>query len=371
MRSSFNIALATIFVLLWFTSMSLPTARSASPVDGAALYGAACAACHGSDGRGRTPEQLGFDLPLPDFTDCSFNSREASADWFTLTHEGGPVRAFSPIMPAFGSALSREEIEAVVEYTKEFCTDASWPRGELNLPRAMFTEKAYPEDEAVLTFDYASGGADGQSTLIWEKRFGARGQLELILPFASAQDAAGERHHGIGDIAIGTKYAFAHNFQGGRIWAVGAELALPTGDAQRGLGNPDAGGELYLAFGQALPSDAFIQSRLLVEGPLRSSATQEAALQLVVGKTWIAPEYGRSWTPMLEIIGNRELEQGVDGEWSLVPQLQVSLSLRQHVLLSIGASLPMDHRDRRDTRVLAYVLWDWYDGGLSQGWRKE
>ena len=32
-----------------------------------------------------------------------------------------------------------------------FCTRTSWPRGELNLPRALITDKAYPEDEAVIT----------------------------------------------------------------------------------------------------------------------------------------------------------------------------------------------------------------------------
>lgn len=366
MRSSFDPTLA--FIALVAIALLLPTAaRSASLIDGSALYDAACAACHGDNGRGRSMQQVGFDTPLPDFTDCSYNSREAASDWFALAHEGGPVRAFSRIMPAFGGALNREELAAVVEYIKGFCTNASWPRGELNLPRAMFTEKAYPEDEAVLTFDYASDGTDGQTSLVWERRLGTRGQLELVLPFVSTRDD-GQRHQGIGDIALGAKYAFAHNFKRGRIWAVGGELMLPTGNAQRGLGNADAGGELYLAYGQVLPHDAFLQSRLLIEGPLRRSTTQEAALQIAIGKTLIFPEYGRSWTPMLEVTGNRELERGAGSEWSMVPQLQVSLSRRQHVLLSLGAVLPMDHHGRRDTRVLAYLLWDWYDGALLQGW---
>ncbi|HUG43948.1 MAG TPA: c-type cytochrome [Acidobacteriota bacterium] len=37
---------------------------------GEALYRAACAACHGSDGRGAPRERVGFDIPLPDFTAC-------------------------------------------------------------------------------------------------------------------------------------------------------------------------------------------------------------------------------------------------------------------------------------------------------------
>jgi hypothetical protein len=36
------------------------------------LYERGCAACHGRDGRGVSQEIVGFDTPIPDFTDCSF-----------------------------------------------------------------------------------------------------------------------------------------------------------------------------------------------------------------------------------------------------------------------------------------------------------
>ena len=84
---------------------------------------AACAACHGPDGRGAPQTAVGFDVPLPDFTDCSFNSREPSADWFAIGHDGGPVRAFDARMPAFGQALTRPQLEMAVAYIKDFCDD--------------------------------------------------------------------------------------------------------------------------------------------------------------------------------------------------------------------------------------------------------
>ena len=65
------------------------------------LYDDHCAACHGGNGKGRPVTQVGFDVPLPDFTDCAFNSTEQSADWVAISHQGGPIRGFSPIMPAF------------------------------------------------------------------------------------------------------------------------------------------------------------------------------------------------------------------------------------------------------------------------------
>src|ERR1700752_2904678 len=78
---------------------------------GEELFKAACAACHGADGKGAPLSQVGFDdPPLPDFTDCGFNTPEVAADWFAIAHEGGPVRAFSRRMPAFGDALTEAEI---------------------------------------------------------------------------------------------------------------------------------------------------------------------------------------------------------------------------------------------------------------------
>ena len=61
---------------------------------GAELYQASCATCHGADGRGRSSAELGFDTPLPDFSDCDFANREPDADWGAIIHEGGPVRGF-------------------------------------------------------------------------------------------------------------------------------------------------------------------------------------------------------------------------------------------------------------------------------------
>src|SRR5262245_50666943 len=95
----------------------------AAEPSGAELYRSACAACHGADGRGRTSAELGFDEPLPDFTDCDFAAREQDGDWGAIVHRGGPVRAFSRRMPAFGEALSSEQIASVVEHVRTFCTD--------------------------------------------------------------------------------------------------------------------------------------------------------------------------------------------------------------------------------------------------------
>jgi hypothetical protein len=48
-------------------------------------------------------------------------------------------------MPAFGEALDRGTIEKAIDHIRSLCADSSWPRGELNLLRALVTEKAFPK----------------------------------------------------------------------------------------------------------------------------------------------------------------------------------------------------------------------------------
>ena len=168
---------------------------------------AACAACHGLDGRGAPQLTVGFDVPLPDFTDCSFSSREPAADWFAISHDGGPARAFDRRMPAFGQALAAAQIEMAVARIKRFCDDPSWPAGELNLPRALVTEKAFPEDEAVLSTTVAAGTFVNE--FLYERRIGARTQYEVKVPVAVQEGDAGWRR-GLGDVAIAIKHAFHH-----------------------------------------------------------------------------------------------------------------------------------------------------------------
>ena len=72
---------------------------------------------------------------------------------------------------------------------------------------------------------------------------------------------------------------------------------------------------------------------------------------------------------MIEIAAAREFESGATTHWDLAPQLQVSLSRRQHILLNVGIQVPVNDREGRPTRILTYLLWDWFDGGLFEGWR--
>ena len=80
------------------------------------LFLAACSNCHGADGTGSTAHQIGLPVEPPDFTESSFASREPKGDWAGVVFEGGPLRGFDRMMPSFGGALTREEIDLILDY---------------------------------------------------------------------------------------------------------------------------------------------------------------------------------------------------------------------------------------------------------------
>jgi mono/diheme cytochrome c family protein len=368
---------AAVFLIVFVTTQETPEARSQvvrGTVDtagksGADLYRETCAACHGFDGKGKDPSTLGFDVPTPDFTDCNYASREPDADWVGIAHEGGPVRGFSKHMPAFGGALSEADLYKIIGHVRTFCTAGEWPRGELNLPRAMFTEKAYPEDEAVMTIGVGRSPSEITTDIVYERRFGSRNQIEIKAPFGASK--TGSRWAGGGgDLAIGVKRTMAHSLAGGTILALAGELSLPTGDEAAGLSSNTAVFESFVAAGKLLGSASFIQAQGGIELPFNEAkAGREVFWRAVTGSTFTQNgPFGRSWTPMLEVLGARELEKGAKIEWDLVPQLQVSLNTRQHIMLGIGWRTPLTERRSRSSRLMVYFLWDWFDGGLRAGW---
>ncbi len=336
------------------------------------LYEAACAKCHGSDGAGPAEDEVSFQEPVPDFTDCSFASREPDGDWIAVAHQGGPVRGFAETMPAFGDALTEEMLQLALDHIRTMCTDDRWPRGELNLPRALVTEKAFPEDEAVSTFTVNTENPGAATVeLLYEKRFGPRTQIEVKVPFgALEQDPSDDWDAGIRDVTLGVKQNLFSSLGSGSIVSAGAEVKLPVGDKGTGLGKGTTVFEGYLAYGQIVAGDGFFQLQAIGEVPTdRDVAAREAKWRGAFGWTLTQGAFGRSWTPMVEVLGTAEFEDDATPvDWDLVPQIQVSLNTRQHVLANIGLRVPVTGADLRSTQLMIYILWDWFDGGFFEGW---
>jgi mono/diheme cytochrome c family protein len=357
-------------------SSSLDAALPAN-ASGEQIFVAACATCHGMDGKGSPSAVVGFDLPLvnghgfPDFTDCATNTVEPLGDWMAVAHRGGPVRALDRRMPAFGDALSDDQIERAVRYLWTFCDDPAWPRGDLNLPRAFFTEKAFPENETVWTTGVTTSGAQGvMNELVYEHRIGARWQYEVKAPFGVQQAEPGSAWTGgLGDVELALRRTLYARFDRGSIFAAGGAVTVPTGKEELGFGNGFTIVEPFAMWGQMVGTSAFVQTHVGYEVALnRTRGQNEGFVRTALGYTVTQDRgFGRAWTPMLEVLAAKPERSPT--EWDLVPQMQISLSKLQHILFSVGVRVPMNERDERKPQVLTYFLWDWFDGGLLEFWK--
>jgi len=92
-RNTISVVFLTLLSSVLFSSTNVESQETqADLLDGKYLYEsyAECGSCHGADGKG-VVEGLTQDPPPPDFTDCSFTTRDLRNDWYAVTKHGGPV----------------------------------------------------------------------------------------------------------------------------------------------------------------------------------------------------------------------------------------------------------------------------------------
>jgi mono/diheme cytochrome c family protein len=368
-----SIACAGVSAVAAQTPASPQPATSKLKLDtGKQIYEAGCVSCHGPDGKGQSQNLAGFERPdtFPDFTDCPTSTPEPDVQWRAIISNGGSARAFSQIMPSFKDLLTPEQIIKVVDHLRSLCTEDAWPRGNLNLPRPMVTEKAFPENETVVTAAINARGTPGiTSAAMYERRIGASAMFEIIVPFDFTNDGS-SWGSAFGDLALGYKQKLFHSLEKGTIFSVGGEVAAPTGNTALGTGGESTIFEGFAAFGQLLPGSSFLQVHTGFELPAHPDDVPRAYyLRTAIGKTFSTEGgLGRRWSPMMEFIADRDLVSGATTNWDIVPELQIPMSKRMHILGNIGFRIPANNTANRQKQVMFYVLWDWVDGGLLQGW---
>jgi len=345
---------------------------SANLESGEQIYKAACVACHGPDGKGMPQSISGFEPPrtFPDFTGCDQTTPEDNTAWKAIITHGGRFRGFSQIMPSFGQALTEDQIDKVIEYMRGFCREPRWPRGELNLPRALVTEKAYPEDEVVLsTVVNARGTPGAESHVIHEQRFGKRNQIEVDVPIIF-EDQNHTWYGGVGDTTLGVKHVMFSNLQSGSIMSLQGSVILPTGNRTRGFGSGTTTFETFAAFDQMFRTRTFVQTQFGADLPRHTDiAPQSIFFNTAVGQSFASNHgLGRQWSPMVEFVADRDLVDHAKTNWDVLPQMQVTISKRQHVRCDFGVRVPVSNTAGRPVQLMFYVLWDWQDGRLTEGW---
>lgn len=314
-----------------------------APADtGGTLYRAWCTKCHGADGRGTPAPTTRLEVPPADLKGCKGSTAETEDRWVAIVTRGGAAFGLSLDMPAYGEAGTAEEIRAVVRYARSLCGESGWPPGELNFPRAFLVEKAYPEDEVVLT-DRARG-----QELIYEHRLGKRLQFE-----GSARTALDGAPRALGGVTGALKYNAWYSLERRALASVGLEATPPLGRQDLWEIEP------FVAFG-ARPAAALVVQGEIVGTWEETEGFTAFSYRLGLGRDIrrVAPMLEADWTVPTQ--GEHTL--------SFYPQMWVQLSRLGHVAASLGAELPAVGPEPRHPRLIASVLWDFGDAPLLRGW---
>jgi mono/diheme cytochrome c family protein len=350
-----RIALTLSFLAV---SSAALVAQGDAPTTIPEMWNAWCARCHARDGTGRVDQPTVTVEPM-DFTDCKTTTAEGDPDWELAISKGGPGVGLSSQMPAFGDALSPDQVREFVRFVKSFCREPGWPDGNLNLPRAIYTEKAFPEDEFVLA--PVASHVSGEPTAwrfgaIYERRFGKRGQLEVVLPLASVY-GSDSRASGLGDLELGWKQVLNPSASNHLI-AAGMDFHFPTGDEARGLGEGTVVFEPYLASATTVGTQTYLQAQLKLEFPKTRPWRDHATIYNVYLGHDVAL-VPTTFTFGVELNGENE-------EVAITPQVRKGLSRTGALAAAFGVTLPVTERKEQGVKWVGFLLWEYLEPVFSR-----
>ena len=85
-------------------------------------------------------------------------------------------------------------------------------------------------------------------------------------------------------------------------------------------------------------------------------AYAESFWRVAVGKTIVERRWYRAWSRWLSSSARGRSRRERACFWDAVPQVQVSLSKRQHVLLNVGIRVPVNPQEGRRGTMMTYLL---------------
>ncbi len=319
----------------------------------AALYEQHCARCHGADAAARQPP-ANLAVPPFNFRRCGVASGEPVAEWVQAIRDGGAAVGRSPDMPAFGDKLAAEDIESLARALRALCTDAGWPNGNLNFPRPVTVEKAFPEDEVVFGTSLAHGPGDERMLRLdatIEKRLGKRSMVEVTLPGGASwgtPDGGAEA----GDLSLALKHVLFADRQGSQIVSAGLEVTLPTAPAASSLGHGTPLYEPFVAAGLQR-GRTYVQTILSLEFPAdRPWDDRELGYGVYVGRDLSASS--TPWTIGAEFTGeNRAV--------AITPQIRKAITRTGALAVGLGVHIPLNERGEEPVCTLFYLAWDFLE----------
>jgi hypothetical protein len=231
------------------------------------------------------------------------------------------------------------------------------------------TEKAFPESEFVIsTSANATGAASWETHAIHEQTLSKRDQIEVDVPWV-LQNVDHNLESHMGDMTIGLKHVMFSSLRTGSILSLQGGVLPPTGSTKLG-GAGTTVFEPFAAFDQLWRTNTWVQFQMGASLPVDTKKSPQSMFwNTAVGQTFAQDlRLGRQWSPMVEFVATRDLVDGAKTDWDVLPEMQVTLSSRQHIRADIGVRTPFTNTAGRPPQVQFYILWDWADGKFWEGW---
>jgi mono/diheme cytochrome c family protein/predicted small secreted protein len=89
------------------------------PAKGKTVFMDKCSPCHGPEGKGDGPAGAAFNPKPRNLTDASYMSTLNNEHLFKVISEGGASVGRSPLMPAWGGTLSKDDIWNVIAHIRQ------------------------------------------------------------------------------------------------------------------------------------------------------------------------------------------------------------------------------------------------------------
>ncbi|MGH7909007.1 MAG: c-type cytochrome [Thermodesulfobacteriota bacterium] len=100
-------------------SLLANAAGKGDPAKGKEKFNQICASCHGPTGHGDGPAAAALDPKPRNLSDPKYVSTISDEQIFKTVKEGGAAVGKSPLMPAWGSVLSDDDIWNVIAYLRQ------------------------------------------------------------------------------------------------------------------------------------------------------------------------------------------------------------------------------------------------------------
>ncbi len=103
-----------------YGSLSVPSWLLAAEKT-AVLFQELCSVCHGVGGKGDGPSAQGLEPKPADFTNCKAMAKDSDEVLLKIIKGGGQSVGRSTVMPAWGDALSEQQIRELVKFIRGLC----------------------------------------------------------------------------------------------------------------------------------------------------------------------------------------------------------------------------------------------------------